>query len=414
MPMEQMLFSFRDGECGQQIQGVLEAVRQHLGMDVGFVSEFVRGRRFFRHADAAAPGSPVVVGNSDPLEESYCHYVAQGRMPQLLNDAAQDPIAASMPVTRTLPVGAHLSVPIRLVDGSIYGTLCCFSFLPDSSLNARDLDILRMCAGIMGGLIQRASEARGDYEAKWSRITSVIENRSITMVYQPIYRLVDDRLDGVEALARFTHEPVRPPDKWFADAAAVGLGAELEFLALEEALGALPALSPSVSLSLNLSPEAILTERFQETFAGKPATRLIVELTEHAATDNYPALNAALAPHRKRGLRLAIDDVGAGHASFRHVLDLRPDLIKLDMSLTRNIDSDLARRALAASVTRFSREMGCEVVAEGVETAAELVALRDLDVTKVQGYFTGRPIPLGQATALAGRGDFGKLLVAAS
>ncbi|MDQ3570948.1 MAG: EAL domain-containing protein, partial [Actinomycetota bacterium] len=117
---------------------------------------------------------------------------------------------------------------------------------------------------------------------------------------------------------------------------------------------------------------------------------------------------------RQRGLRVAVDDAGAGYASFRHILRLRPDIIKLDMALTRDIDRDPARRALAAALITFAENTGSTIVAEGVETAEELHALRQLGVTAAQGYYLGRPTPLserdtalamGDATASVGRRD---------
>lgn len=140
--------------------------------------------------------------------------------------------------------------------------------------------------------------------------------------------------------------------------------------------------------------------RFAAALAEAPLDRLVIELTEHAAVESYDALRRALAPLRARGLRLAIDDVGAGHATFRHVLDLAPELIKLDMSLIRGIEGDSARRALAEALTLYGRRIGCEVVAEGVETEAELAALREIGVTRVQGFLTGRPVPIAEAARL--------------
>jgi EAL domain-containing protein (putative c-di-GMP-specific phosphodiesterase class I) len=103
---------------------------------------------------------------------------------------------------------------------------------------------------------------------------------------------------------------------------------------------------------------------------------------------------------RERGVRLAIDDAGAGYSSLRHILQLRPDLIKLDMSLTRNICIDPARKALAAAMVNFARDTGSQIIAEGVETASEFATLRALGAEKAQGYFLGRPLPLEDAAAL--------------
>jgi len=101
----------------------------------------------------------------------------------------------------------------------------------------------------------------------------------------------------------------------------------------------------------------------------------------------------ALKPLRKRGLRIAVDDTGAGHSSFRHILQMHPDYIKLDMSLSRGIDRDPARRALASALIWFAREIGCKLVAEGVEKASELRTLRDIGVKIVQGHLIARPAP---------------------
>lgn len=137
---------------------LLNAIRQHLQMDVAFVSEFVRGRRVFRAVDPADPTNPVQAGASDPLDESYCQRVIDGRLPELMCDARQNPVATMLPVTHALPVGAHLSVPIRLADGSCYGTFCCFSFTPDQSLDERDLNMMRVFADVAARLIDNERE----------------------------------------------------------------------------------------------------------------------------------------------------------------------------------------------------------------------------------------------------------------
>lgn len=117
----------------------------------------------------------------------------------------------------------------------------------------------------------------------------------------------------------------------------------------------------------------------------------MLEVTEHASIDDYAVIARKLEPLRQRGVRLAVDDAGAGYASFRHILKLKPDVIKLDASLVSAIDSDNGVRALAAAVIRFAEETGSKVVAEGVETEHELEVLRQLNVNKAQGYLLGRP-----------------------
>ena len=134
---------------------LLRAVREVLEMDVAFVSEFSSGRRVFRHVDHAPDVHALLAaGGSNPLEESFCKQVIDGRLPELVRDVARLPNLAQLPPV-AFPIGAHLSTPILLADGSIYGTLCCFSFAPDEALTERDLKRLRMTAQMLGRLIDR-------------------------------------------------------------------------------------------------------------------------------------------------------------------------------------------------------------------------------------------------------------------
>jgi EAL domain-containing protein (putative c-di-GMP-specific phosphodiesterase class I) len=163
---------------------------------------------------------------------------------------------------------------------------------------------------------------------------------------------------------------------------------------------AITSLPPDVLLAVNISPTSIVSPAFNGLFDNLPLDRLVLEVTEHAAIENYVQIKRALGSLRRRGLRLAVDDAGAGYNSFKHVLDLKPELIKLDISLTRAINRDPARRALADALTQFGRAMGSEIVAEGVETAAELETLRGIGVTKVQGYLVGCPAPLPESASV--------------
>jgi EAL domain-containing protein (putative c-di-GMP-specific phosphodiesterase class I) len=147
-------------------------------------------------------------------------------------------------------------------------------------------------------------------------------------------------------------------------------------------------------IAVNISPKSAITPGFIRVVSTVEPERVIVELTEHARIDDYEELNAALFGLRERGVRLAVDDAGAGFASFRHIIRLGPDIIKLDVSLTRDVDVDPMRRALASSLIRFADEIGAEIIAEGVESRAEVDALRDLGVRYAQGYFFARPGPL--------------------
>jgi EAL domain-containing protein (putative c-di-GMP-specific phosphodiesterase class I) len=146
-------------------------------------------------------------------------------------------------------------------------------------------------------------------------------------------------------------------------------------------------------VAVNLSPETLLWPGLPDALweAPIPLSRIVVEVTEHVPVEDYEALDGALRPLRDGGLRIAVDDAGAGYATFRHILRLTPDLIKLDRSLISGIDGDPARRALAGAVVAFAREVRGVVVAEGIERSADLAVVRRLGVDAAQGYLFSRP-----------------------
>ncbi len=210
---------------------------------------------------------------------------------------------------------------------------------------------------------------------------------------QPIFDFARREPTGFECLSRFATEPRRSPDQWFNEAGSVGLGAALELAAIEAALDLGSMLPDPTYVSINASAEGLMDEGFDAAIAAFPPHRLVIELTEHAAVQEYETLSRRLAPLRAAGIKLAIDDAGAGYSGLQHIVQLQPDIIKLDMSLTRDIDSDQARRALASALVFYARETGSLIVAEGVETEREMETLKMLGIHRGQGYLLGRPMP---------------------
>lgn len=226
------------------------------------------------------------------------------------------------------------------------------------------------------------------------RIQAVLDDpQAVSMVFQPIVDLVTNQAIAVEALARFDVTPYRTPDVWFTDAHENGLGVELELLAITLAVAQLPLLPDGVALTVNAGPHTVMCPDLRDLVLDAPG-RLILELTEHTAIEDYPGLIAALRVLRQAGTRIAIDDTGSGYSSLGHILKLAPDFIKLDRELVSGIDVDPVRRALAASLVSFAGETGAQIIAEGVETEEELEVLRRLGVRHAQGYHLGRPAPL--------------------
>jgi EAL domain-containing protein (putative c-di-GMP-specific phosphodiesterase class I) len=368
----------------EAIERILSLARAALDMDVAVVGAF-DGDFVVQAVDGENEWFDLEVGSRIPVE--------QGDLPTLVHDAVADVRTADLPITRESGIGAYIGVPIRLWDGTLYGTLCCLSRSPEPSLNVRDVRFLRVLAEIVADQVDREQLESEKRRLEWSRIRGVLDRDDIDVEFQPVFDLDDCTIVSLEALARFWTEPMRSPSVWFAEATEVGLGVELELAAIRSALQRLDEFPPGVAIALNVSPTTALDSRFGELLVGV-ADRVVIEITEHAQVDDYDALRTALAPLRERGAQLAIDDVGAGFANLRHILRLAPDLVKLDLSLTQEISRDPAREALASSLVGFAEGVGASIVAEGISSDEDLALLRALGVDYGQGFHLARPSAL--------------------
>lgn len=396
MSLPQHPFDALSRQGADLLDTALDAIRRHFGMEVAYLSEFVGDETAFRAV--AAPGLEALIkpGDRRSSSEVYCRHILEGRLPRLIRDTADEPLAASMPITSAVPIGSHVAVPVRRPDGSAFGMLCCLSRQPNPSLASHDVEVLAL-------LVALSSERLSAALAERSRLDAVIRATRVAMAeggfviaFQPIRDLLSLAPRGVEALCRFRARPYRSPDRWFAEAGQVGLDVELESAAASLALDALDRLPGSMFVSINASPATLAAGEIGRIVAGRDLARIVVEVTEHecASPSDYAEIARQLEPLRRAGLSLAVDDVGAGHAGLQRILRLRPDTIKLDMSLTRNVHRDHAHAALARALAGFAGQTGAKLVAEGIETKSELVALRALGVVQGQGYLLGRPAPI--------------------
>ncbi len=224
-----------------------------------------------------------------------------------------------------------------------------------------------------------------------SEIERILTERAIQPLFQPVASLTTGRLIGYEALARFPDAPERPPSTWFAQANACGLGPQLEAAAIKAAFEAIGR-APGTHLAVNVSPSALSTEVVKSVLPDD-LSDVVIELTEHEVYVGDSLLANSLAQLRERGARIAIDDAGAGYAGLKQVMWVRPDIVKLDLELTRAIHSDPVRMALVESLVRFARRVGATVCAEGIENHDDIEVLANLDVPWGQGYAIGRPAP---------------------
>lgn len=382
----------QSGERDGLISAALRLLRLHLGLDVAFVSELTGDSRVFRHVDTDEPGL-IEVGAADPVEESYCHYVVAGQMPQYLPDPSVHPIAAGMAATSKVPVGTHFSVPLILSDGSLYGTFCGFSRRVLDELSERDLTTVRMLAGMVASHVEEGEFHRRRQAQRRSEFFSLQPARDLVMLAQPIVEVATGSVVAYEMLARFPTTGLGPAEA-FAEAWELGIGADLELQAVAYVCNLATRLPAGMRLAVNASPAVIEDEWFVSYLEASVPERLVVEVTEHAKVCDYLSLRAAIDRIKSLGVRIAVDDVGTGFSGLEQILRLSPDILKLDGALVRDIDRLSDKQAMVAALVAFAGQVGASVVAEQVETAAELDVLSGLGVTHAQGYYLGRPQPL--------------------
>ncbi|MDQ0662102.1 EAL domain-containing protein (putative c-di-GMP-specific phosphodiesterase class I) [Arthrobacter ulcerisalmonis] len=226
-----------------------------------------------------------------------------------------------------------------------------------------------------------------------SRISALLENQMLMTAFQPIYGLEGKTVVGAEALSRFVSDDGAAAELWFAEAAAVGLGANLEFSALGSAAAAASSLPENLYVSLNISPTSCLDPRLPELFdrIELPVDRVVLELTEDIPEEEYLQLISAINPLREKGLRIAVDDTHTGAGALSRMLHLRPDFLKVGRNVIGDVDKDGLQRALAACLVDFTDQTGITMVAEGIETVGELKVLTELGISAGQGYLLGRP-----------------------
>ena len=297
-------------------------------------------------------------------------------------------------------ISCVVNAPLSWKDGTL-GVISLGSYgQPSESVVAERLSTAREFGVVAGALLGPMLGARVRLEEIQAHVLAIIEGHEFQPVFQPIVELESGRTVGYEALTRFTDG--RRPDLWFADAAMAGVGVRLEVATMIAAQDDAAFLPPDAYLSLNVSP-SLATAFLPLVATLEAATRdTVLEITEQIPVESYAGLRAAL-DHLRGHVRIAVDDAGAGYAGLQHILEIRPQIVKLDVALVRGVNSDPARRALISSMVAFAAETDCALVAEGVETESELAPLRELGVAYGQGYLFGRPAAVEQLLAPATR-----------
>ena len=231
-------------------------------------------------------------------------------------------------------------------------------------------------------------------------VLRAIGGEGLAMAVQPIVDIRDGTVHAYEALARFTQPGMEgSPLPWFSLAERIGERSALERACLQMALELFATRPAGTSLSVNLSApvllEGVTMSMLERAGAGRQRNLegLIIEITEETLVRGDSKLDEAIAPLRARGAALAVDDMGAGYSGLRQITTVRPGYLKLDRSLITAIHEDSERAALVGALAGYSRQVGCLLVAEGVESEAELRTVARLGVQLVQGFYLSRPGP---------------------
>ncbi|CCG05707.1 EAL domain-containing protein [Blastococcus saxobsidens] len=295
-------------------------------------------------------------------------------------------------------VSAGAAVVVRLPDQTVVGMLRGVPVDGPGPLSACQRQGMAIIAGLIGRELDQQRTLERNGAQRRDALRHLFTGDGTSVVVQPIRRLAGNIIVGYEALSRFGggQRGLIPADTVFEEARQLGLGVELELATARSALGLLPYIAAPSYLSVNLSPAALVDPRTADLFAGVKTRRVVLELTEHEQVEDYAALSRALRSLRKRGVRLAVDDAGAGFASLQHISLLNPDLIKLDRALIRAVQEDPSRRALVRAMVQFAHETSATLIAEGIEHEAERRQLIELGVELGQGFLLGHPAPPDQ------------------
>jgi EAL domain-containing protein (putative c-di-GMP-specific phosphodiesterase class I) len=229
-------------------------------------------------------------------------------------------------------------------------------------------------------------------------LKEVLKTGAVRSVYQPVIDLVERRSIGYEALTRLTTESFRGPEELFRAAYENDAIWRLERLCRERAIRGVRGIEPGQLLFLNMEPDSIYdptlrSEKVLELLreASLKPTQVVLEITEHSAVHDHDAFRQMLNYFQFHGFRMAVDDVGSGYSGLKSIAELRPDYIKIDMALIRDIHLHPIKQDLTATIARFSLNSGTTLIAEGVETIEELRCLQRIGVRYAQGYLFARP-----------------------
>lgn len=288
----------------------------------------------------------------------------------------------------------------EVMDPALYAKFGCYTgsstIMTDANVRLERL----VHDGLERALEDSYTREAADAEERRERLQEIIAEEAVRTLVHPLFDLRDMSVVGYEALSRgpeggeFEH-----PDKLFKVAYDADLVLQLERLCRKKAIEAAKRLPEGRLLFMNIEPESIGDPELRDVMfstlladAELTPDRIVLEITERTAIVDFCAFRSTLEYLRALGFSVAVDDAGAGYGSLQCLAEVHPEWLKVDISLVRNVDTDLVRRQLISSLVMFADEIGVNLVAEGIETREELAALRELGVRYGQGFLFTRPV----------------------
>ena len=370
-------------------QDIVDAVVTLPGVDIATLLTFDEGGPVRRFAIAAPPGHEFQLLVGEPVHEELAVQLrALARKGPWTAVASQEFLEGYDPAWNALHLKGVAYAPILGDDGPI-GVVCLGTTLETTARRIADqVPAAVDFAAAAGSLIAGPLAARRDLLRTRRTIERVIADGSFDAIFQPIVNLTSGAPIGFEALTRF-HDGTKP-DVGFADAGKAGAGLDLEVATLERAIAASKDLPAGTWLSVNVSAALILERVRLAAILDRRTRPIVLEITEHDAIEDYAGVRATV-PLLGADIRVAVDDAGAGVANFSHIVELRPDFVKIDVGLVRGVNHDLTRQALIVGLRYFAEATNGWVLAEGVETEEERQTLIGLGLELGQGFLFGRP-----------------------
>ncbi len=371
-------------ETSATLRRSLRLVREHLGLEVAFLARTGGSGSSVQLIDGDPGNTGLQEGSAPPALADFIDRVLRGALPAVDGDARTGDSGLS--------AGSYVAVAVLGANAHPYGLLAGLGAGPNDTLRARDADTVRLLAEMQSETIAAYESRHAIAEKFLVNAEAMLDAGGLRVALQPILDLGTRQPLAQEALARFPTDAY-DTEEWFVEARRAGAGLALELDAISAALAILPSVPAPQRLSINASPDLVTSPSLHQLLADRPAYRLIVEITENNLAENIAALIDRVTQLQQRGTWVAIDDAGTGYSSLSQILQLAPDIIKLDRTLVTEVDTDPMKRALASAIVTFTSQAKVGLVAEGVETEGELRTLTELGVPFGQGYFLARPGP---------------------